>query len=65
MIEDKEIWACAHQLMRQYGEAAAFRAAQRADALLEANDLDGHRTWLRILARIEELERMTPDGSVH
>ena len=47
--------------MRQYGEAAAFHAAQRADELIAASDIEGQRTWMRILARIEALERLEPD----
>jgi len=62
MIEEKEVWACAHQIMQQYGDAAAFHAAQRADELLLANDQEGSRTWLRILNRIEALEKLSPEG---
>ena len=65
MIEDREIWACANQLMRQHGADAWFVASQRADALLAEGQIEGHRTFLRILARIRELEQMTPDGAVH
>lgn len=46
--------------MKQYGDAASFHAAQRADTLLAAGDLDGHRTWLAILRRIKDLENMEP-----
>ncbi|KQX19051.1 MULTISPECIES: DUF6961 family protein [unclassified Sphingomonas] len=65
MIEDKEVWACAHQLMRQYGDAASFHAAQRADELLADNDLEGVKTWVRIANRIEQLEKLGPDGRIH
>ena len=61
MIDEREIWACAAHVMRQYGEAAAFHAAQRADELIAASDIEGQRTWMRILARIEALERLEPD----
>ncbi len=64
MIDDKEIWACAHQVMKQYGDVAWFHAAQRADELLEADDQDGHKTWMRILHRIKELEQLTPLGAL-
>jgi hypothetical protein len=39
----------------------------RADALLEAGDLDGQRVWLRIIKAIEELQTTTrrPDASMH
>ena len=63
MIEDKEIWACAHHLIRQYGDAATFHAAQRADELLAKSDLEGQRTWLRILRRINELEATLPPSA--
>jgi hypothetical protein len=62
MIEDREIWACAHQRKQQYGEAASFQAAQRADELLAANDREGGRTWLRILQRIEDLDNLPSTG---
>ncbi|WP_447726022.1 DUF6961 family protein [Sphingomonas koreensis] len=65
MIEDQEIWACAHQLMRQHGANAWFIASQRADALLAEGEMEGHVTFLRILDRIRQLEQMAPDGSVH
>lgn len=65
MIEDREIWACAHQLLRQHGQRAWFVASQRADALLAQGEMEGHLTFLRILDRIRELEQATPAGSVH
>jgi hypothetical protein len=64
-IDQKEIWACAHTVMQRYGDAAAFHAAQRADELLLQNDYEGHRIWIHILRRIEDLEQKRPIGSVH
>lgn len=65
MIEDREIWACAHQLIRQHGADAWFHASQRADALLEQGEIEGHLTFLRILDRIRQLEQIEPRDSVH
>lgn len=65
MIDDREIWACAHQLIRQHGEEAGFHAEQRADALLGSGEVEGHLTFLRILDRIRQLEQLEPGGSVH
>lgn len=48
----------------QHGEDAWFQASLRADALLEAGDLDGHNMFKAILLRIEELQRMEPKGSI-
>ncbi|APR53881.1 hypothetical protein CA223_15700 [Sphingomonas koreensis] len=65
MIEDREIWACAHQLMRQHGTEAWFHAAQRADELLASGEIEGHRTFLRILDRIKQLEQLEADSRLH
>lgn len=64
MIEEREIWACALQIMRQYSDAAWFHAAQRADELLADGDEEGCRTWIRILKRIEALEKLDPEGGL-
>jgi hypothetical protein len=64
-IDEREIWACAHQLIRQHGADAWFHAAQRADALLEQGEMEGHLTFLRILDRIRQLEQLTPSDAVH
>ncbi|MCP3733107.1 hypothetical protein M9978_22120 [Sphingomonas sp. MG17] len=65
MIDEREIWACAHQLMKQHGVDAWFVASQRADALLAEGKMEGHHTFLRILERIRQLEQMLPEGAVH
>ena len=64
MVDDYEVWACANELMRQHGSDAWFWAAQRADELLVSGELDGHRTFQRILARIEQLEQVAPQGGL-
>ena len=58
MIDDRELWACADELMRQHGDVDWLFASQRADRLLAIGDLDGHQTFMRILARIRQLETM-------
>lgn len=65
MIDDREIWACANLLLQQHGENAWFVVAQRADELLAQGELEGQRTFLRILARIRALEASAPDGLLH
>jgi hypothetical protein len=61
MISNKEIWAYAATLLRRFGEGASAHAGQRADALLAIGDVEGHRTWIRILERINQLEKIKPD----
>lgn len=64
-VADREVWACANLLIQQHGEDAWFWAAQRADKLFAEGSLDGQRTFLRIMKRIEQLQQVTPDQSVH
>ncbi len=37
----------------------------RADAMLEAGDLDGYAVWKRILRAVEELQGTVPGARVH
>ena len=41
MILDLDIFRSANVLVKQHGEDAPIHAAMRADAMLEAGDLDG------------------------
>ena len=61
---ERHIWACANTLLLQHGNNAWFHAATRADELLVAGDLEGHRTYLAILARIKQLEAFEPTTSL-
>lgn len=64
MTPERHVWACAKTLITRHGENAWFHASLRADELFEAGDLDGHNMFKAILARIEELQRMEPIGSI-
>jgi hypothetical protein len=44
------------ELLRQYGEAAFFHAAMKADEALIDQDMDAHRIWKRIVHLINEIE---------
>ncbi len=63
MITDLEIYRAANQLVQRYGEDAELEAAMRADAMLEAGDLEGQRVWQRILKAVDELQRDKPNQS--
>jgi hypothetical protein len=56
MTSDLDIYRSAQVLIRQHGEDAPIHAAMRADAMLEAGDLDGLAVWKRILRAIAELQ---------
>ncbi len=55
-----DTYRSAHLLVKHHGEDASIEAAMRADAMLEAGDLDGLAMWKRILRVIEELQRTAP-----
>lgn len=65
MLTDWEPWACANQQIGRHGDMAALSAAMQADQLLEAGDLEGHRTWTSILRRINELQRQPRGDTAH
>jgi hypothetical protein len=40
--------------VKQHGEDAPIHAAMRADAMLEAGDLDGYAVWKQLLRAADE-----------
>jgi hypothetical protein len=62
-----DIYRAANELIHQYGEEAAIRAAMRADSLAEKGDLDGYAVWRRILTAIDEIlaDANAPSRHVH
>ncbi len=60
MIPDLDIYRSAQILVKQRGQDAPIEAAMRADAMLEAGDLDGYAVWKRVLRAVEELQETTP-----
>ncbi len=60
MIPDLDIFRGANVIMKQYGQDAPIHAAMRADAMLEAGDLNGYAVWKRILRAVEELQGTDP-----
>ncbi len=60
MTPDLDIYRSAHVLVKQHGEDAPIHAAMRADATLEAGDVDGYKVWKRILRAVKELQGTEP-----
>lgn len=55
-----------NHLMKQRGTLEAeIEAAQRADELLAAGDMDGRGVWLRVVEAVRELSKAGPAGTVH
>ena len=57
---EREIYDVAKVYLREHGEDAVIQAAMRADALLEAGDMEGQRVWLRIIEVIKALSSTSP-----
>ncbi len=55
MISDLDIYRAANILIKHHGADAPIEAAMRADAMLEAGDLDGAAVRKRIIKAVEEL----------
>lgn len=51
------IWPCSNLIIEHHSDGAEFCAASRAD---DQGDMEGNRVWLRILEKIEELQRYGP-----
>ena len=60
MIPALDIYRSANVLVKQHGPDAPIHAAMRADAMLEAGDLDGYAVWKRILRAVEVLRKREP-----
>ncbi len=58
MIPDLDIYRSAQVLVKQHGEDPPIRAAIRADAMLEAGDLDGCAVWRRVLRAVTAAVRV-------
>jgi len=57
-MDELDAYRCAKVLLDQYGDKADLQAAVRADELDAAGDEAGRRAWMRILAAIDELQRL-------
>ena len=57
MNSEREIYAVANTYFGEHGEDAVIHAAMRADALLDAGDLDGRNVWLRVIEAIKVLSK--------
>lgn len=57
MISEHELWACAHQLLKQHGARAPAFVAERIGSLSLLGDEAGVATWRAIALRMDSLER--------
>lgn len=55
MLSERELWACANQVLTTHGDKAAFHVAEQIGALALAGDKAGIQTWQAIARRIAQL----------
>lgn len=55
MIDDRELWACASQVLRQHGDGVDAFIADRVAALAAGGDQAGVQTWVAIAQRVDLL----------
>jgi hypothetical protein len=61
MISDRELWACAQQVIDHHGPDVDRFIAARMTALAEAGDEAGVTAWRAIALRVDALRR-EPDA---
>jgi hypothetical protein len=62
-MEEIDIWRATHQMIEMHGIDAGWRAALRADHLLDQGDIKGCNVWKQIVAAINEIQRTAPTNS--
>jgi hypothetical protein len=55
VLSDRELWACASEVLSQHGENAPVFVAERIGALALAGDLAGVEAWKSVAVRMERL----------
>lgn len=63
---DKELWACASQVLKMHGDDAPRHVAERIGELALQGDAEGVATWKEIARRLSELAGLAPhSGEPH
>jgi len=55
MLAERELWACAQQVLRQHKDGVDDYIADRITALATAGDSAGIVTWKAIAHRVDQL----------
>ena len=53
ILSNAEVYKLADDLMRQYGKDAVIVASLRAGEMLNSGDVDGYRTWKRLIMLVD------------
>lgn len=55
-LSERELWACAHAVLRRHGDGVEDFIAERIAAMAIANDLEGIATWQSIGRKVMALQ---------
>ena len=62
MISDRELWACANQVLNHHGPDADQFIAERMSSLARDGDTAGTQIWLAIAERVGNLRDLRGIG---
>lgn len=62
MTPERELWACALLIEKQYGEGAAAHIAERIQSLAASGDVAGAARWSAIADRHNQLQGIDSEG---
>ena len=64
-MTDVAMWRAAADLMTEHGDGAQDEALKRADAAIDAGDVDGFNRWKSVARLIADMQSRKPGGDVH
>jgi len=60
MVDENDIWRAALAMVERHGVTAPRSAARRAEASMDAGDVEGFVMWGRVLDAVIEIQRPKP-----
>ena len=55
LLSNAKVYEMADDLLREYGKDAVIVAALKAGEMLNAGDVDGYRTWKRLVMLVDDM----------
>lgn len=55
-LEEWEIWAVASKVLEMHGEAVGNYLLERVQAMMDSGDEDGLAHWMKIAAKVKQLQ---------
>ncbi|MGB0749321.1 MAG: hypothetical protein ACPGO3_11295 [Magnetospiraceae bacterium] len=62
-FSDASIVSSAEDLVKKHGKDAIVIATMRAEESLSSGDMDGYRTWKRLMFIVDSMDFAEPDAS--